>query len=541
MREKFLYMLLAGLAACSREGAGVSLLEENRKIEFSAAVSRAAQGTEEERTPGTYDYAPLVYESGKFDMLTGDPFYGDIHIYHVQDLSRDNGSGEYVLHRVQNGELVPADNSSSWYWLSGVTEAKHLFHAWTMPTDSKKWASGENPEDSNPIVGFFDYQAQHNNGWVDMSMDTKYTDYVNNDEPKGEVREIRYSNLEFFIGAVRGPIKFSEADGVSCESNGKNTVVSLLFRHMVSKILVREIQHIKPDGTKELLNAGTAIDFIMPNMPETAFWTTGVGEGEGDLSTAWDNQVLPHLLPLDDEAYQSSTWEKDGKPFTVKYGVPGKVESGSSFYICPCKFDAKSSDGVGTVGDIEFKYNDRWYYGSLKSLTGLGELKAGECISLILQLKDGSIAGLYPHIVGWTEGTGSSQQHDMPGIYSQSDWKKYVDWMNDYIQMPEGSKPAPPAGLFDEDGNLNLYCDLDLAGYDEEKSQSSATPTLLDLKYSQLDSLLFWKDGELVSAGKLYGNGYEVKTPMPWDSLKGAINEPDNSDEITITYSPRSS
>ena len=62
-------------------------------------------------------------------------------------------------------------------------------------------------------------------------------------------------------------------------------------------------------------------------------------------------------------------------------------------------------------------------------------------------------------------------------------------------------EPQKPAGLFDEKGNVNLYCDLDLT------SASNYTETGL------LDYLM-------TEGNKIIGNGHRLKSATQWDKDK---------------------
>ncbi len=78
-----------------------------------------------------------------------------------------------------------------------------------------------------------------------------------------------------------------------------------------------------------------------------------------------------------------------------------------------------------------------------------------------------------------------------------TDWQRYIDWILECQEAESNGtpKPEPPAGLFDDEGNLNLYCDLDLRGVDNKYAR------LPDVK-----ELLFPEGG-----GQLKGNGHRIK------------------------------
>ena len=153
------------------------------------------------------------------------------------------------------------------------------------------------------------------------------------------------------------------------------------------------------------------------------------------------------------------------------YGVSGKLQRGDAFYIFPCKFSDQNKITKQPFGQIQFKLNNAWYYGTLESITTVKELKAGECISVTLRMKDGTVKGIYPHIDEWS-GPWSGEditQHDRPGIYNETDWQRLIDWLERW--KTNHDEPAPP-GLLDEYGNLNLYGNLNVSGLADKYSQS---------------------------------------------------------------------
>ncbi len=464
MKKAILYLcVLAGLAACTVDDdfSGDFLQDGIHEIAFSGSVTRAVNSEEPE-----------------YDMMTDNPDYGTVHIHHTRNGSFTSGDSQYKdadadqTFKANAGGLDPVkdraddpDENYRWYWDG---ETPHVFHAWTMPTDGEKQGTGDS---------LVTLEAGNRYGTVNLGMEKSY----------GNGK--RLSNLEYFIGSVKGPL--------TMEDNG-STRVTLDFKHLVAKIIVENIRWLQGDGALKELSETEEVKFSMPNMPNKAYWTTGVpafAEGGNDVSNP---ATAPHVLPLDTSGYKVEK-EED-------YGVEGTLKKGWCFYIYPCTFGEKNMAN-NELGEIEFLYNSKWYYGTLASLTGLKKLDAGECISLTLVLEQGKVGGLYPHIVDWSTGSEDVDQHDKPGIYSEDDWKKYIDWLEEYSQ--EENKPEPPAGLFDENGNLNLYCDLDLRGLDD--------------KYKKPDSLKF-PDGK----GKLDGNGHRVKTGddnTNWENLKDYLSD----------------
>ena len=62
-------------------------------------------------------------------------------------------------------------------------------------------------------------------------------------------------------------------------------------------------------------------------------------------------------------------------------------------------------------------------------------------------------------------------------------------------------EPQKPAGLFDDDDNVNLYCDLDLTSM---------------INYTGTDLLDYLAEKE----AKIIGNGHRLKSDIQWDKNK---------------------
>lgn len=478
--------VLAGVAACSRGEEPGTLPDEACGIGFYGSVATRAAAA-----------APPA----RYIPMTDNPYYGTVHVRHTRNgklnidgyadadnqLSFEANAG--LLKPIKDDPATP-DNNYLWYWEKRDTP--HVFHAWTLPTDGTKQGDGEK-------IVTIDEQYPDRFGTVNLSMDKRYEfespeQFEGEDGNKIDVNG-RLSNLEYFIGAVKGPVNMAD--------NG-STNVTLDFKHLVAKIIVADIKHRTSDGALQDVTGSVAF-----NMPNRAYWTTGVPADDGNYDLSEVASVAPHLLALNQTEEEEEKEKKvDFKGYSYEmgvsdYGVSGTLEKGWCFYIYPCEFDATNTEGH-KMGEIEFRLDDSWYYGMLESLTGVKELQAGDCTALTLLLMDGEIRGLYPHIVDWSTDKKEVEHHDRPGIYNEDDWKKYIDWIKECDQSGE-SKPEPP-GLFDKGGNLNLYCDLDL------RNQPS--------QYATPDKLLFPEGG-----GKLAGNGHRVKTTSDWSKFKDNLTD----------------
>lgn len=438
---------------------------EADEIVFSAKVAQAAAAPTRAESTMAEKYTPV------------DDTFGTIYIHHTQDERYSHGKysdmTEDDASYTSSGGILQQQtpDSGCWYW--GGPDKQHLFHAWNLPHDGEKQTgTGE----YQPLVTL---DGDKRLGRVDLSMNKSY-EYKVTDGNMVESTYYRLSNLEYFIGAVCGPLDL--------QTNGSNIAV-LQFKHLVAKIIIERIQYISPDGGVEEVSE---IDFSMPNMPNHAYWTTGVPASEPSYDSKAPKEE-PSLLPLksDDTGFAYTLNQE------TDYGVKGTLKNKSCFYIYPCQFDDVNPFD-SKLGEIEFFCRGSWYYGTLESITTLTELKAGECISLILRLKDGNVSGLYPHINEWGSSDKVATDHDKPGIYSVDDWKRFADYLRECMK---GSSPAPPAGLFDEDGNVNLYCNLDL----------TSMPN-----YTETDLLDYLAEREK----KIIGNGHRLKSDTAWDKEK---------------------
>lgn len=462
------------LAACSREEGDIPSAGAD-EIVFSAKVAQAAAAPTRAESTMAEEYTPL------------DDTFGTIYIYHTQDERYNNGNysdmDEKASYISSGGTLQPQTPvSGCWYW--GGPEKPHLFHAWNLPHD------GEKQTDTGEHQSLVTLNNDNRLGTVDLSMNKKSYEYTVTGDNMAPSTYYRLSNLEYFIGAVCGPLDL--------QTNGSNIAV-LQFKHLVAKIIIERIQYISPDGGVEEVSE---IEFSMPNMPNHAYWTTGVpAPASGPPYVFVAAAKEPRLLPLksDDTGFEYTLDQE------TDYGVKGTLHNKSCFYIYPCLFADVNPLG-SKLGEIEFRCRGSWYYGTLESITTLEGLNAGECISLTLRLKDGNVSGLYPHINEWGSSDKVATDHDKPGIYSVDDWKRFVDYLRELMKWTESgsnpsTKPEPPAGLFDKGGNVNLYCDLDLT------SATNYTDTTL------LDYLL--KNNK-----KVIGNGHRLKSATQWDKDK---------------------
>ena len=461
-----------GLAACSREESDLPA-DGIRPVTFFGQVQDAA--------PETRALAGAEVDP-KYEQITDR--YDTVYIWRTAEARYDqNGYRDMedyaAFSAAVSGELHCVDGNSTWYWNGD----KHmLFHAWTLPAD------GDTPLVSVDASGRF--------GKVnDFSMNKRHPYTIQNGDT---VYFYFRSNLEYFIGAAEGPVT---------DSNNKNTAVRLSFKHLVAKIIVENIFYVNSDNVSIPVDEGVEIPFYMPNMPNNAYWETGVPESGNGWLTDEAKEPKVTIEPPTDSDYP--------KLSETDFGVTGKLLPGDAFYIYPCTFGSENGVTGGKFGDIQFRYNGSWFYGSLETITAVSGLEAGQCIGLTLRLQDGAVKGLYPHIVDWSPSVEKTiPQHDRPGIYDENEWKMFVDWLREW---DKNHGVTPPPGIFADDGNLNLYHYLDLTG--QEDAQYADIGDLLENYFSE-------------KGGKLNGNGHQIMADKQWSNKEGLE---DYIDDLYIT------
>ena len=453
MKKVIIYLsILAGFASCSREDVDLSPAEI-RPILFSGSVENSSSAVTRA--------GESVVEDPKPEAMNGTPDYGTIYIRRTAEEKFEKESfidmDDFQEFRVNVGDLE-CIKGGCWYWNN---PKRHLFHAWNLPTTKGTLKDAPVSGEEKPLVTI---DESHRFGTVDFSMDKRYS-YTIKEQGKDPEKIYFLSNLEYFIGAVAGPL--------SKTSNGGGEYVTLPFKHLVAKIIVKEIKHIEADGS---VPADAPSDWAQ-YMPE-----------EPKVTLESPDNSLPSLEAED-------------------YGVSGKLQRGDAFYIFPCKFSEQNKITKQPFGQIQFKLGNAWYYGTLESITTVKELKAGECISVTLRMKDGTVKGIYPHIENWSDGNREDiTQHDRPGIYNETDWQRLIDWLERRETNP--NVPAPP-GLLDDEGNLNLYGNLNVSELAE--------------KYSQSDLITqYLKDNNV----KLYGNDHRIKMKNSgWSADEDCVDE----------------
>ena len=448
----------AGLAACSREESGLPV-DGIRPITFLGYVQDVA--------PGTRALAGAAVDP-KEEVITDS--YAPVYIQRTAEERYNGGKytdmADFAAFSVPMNGTLKSSDGGVWYWND---DKRLLFHAWTRPKNEK----GDTLVSVDKSKRFGTVE--------DFSMNERHQYIYVQEDGKKDTTYFR-SNLEYFIGAVQGPVT---------ENSNARLSVKLPFKHLVAKIVVVKIMYIHHDGASENLE-NAEISFYMPNMPAKAYWTTGVPESVSEWETYEAKEPKVTIEP----PTVSEDYPRLGE---TDFGVSGKLSPGDAFYIYPCKFSDVNDVTKGKFGDIQFRYNNSWFYGSLETITAVQGLEAGQCLGVMLQLKDGTVKGIYPHITDWSDDQSDLPVHDRPGIYDENEWKMFVDWLCSRDTYPG---LEPPAGIFGEDGNLNLYGNLDLTADG-------------DASYADIGDLLK-KYFDTTEGKKLKGNGHRIKTNKQW-------------------------
>lgn len=266
-------------------------------------------------------------------------------------------------------------------------DAQHKFYAWTQPHKSdgenSKITGGVSMNTENPTTGTVIFGTQAETG------------------------------LETFIVAHEGPISYHEW----------GQYVSLHFYHPVAKIKLNSITHIEADGST---NPITSCTITFPNLAKSATFTaTGYTTEKG-------KEKYPPVLEIIEESTSKGIewkWEKgkgDANDY-VLYVPPFNFSSDNSetpYYEEPSFFIITTSSGT--------------YTGSLTQVNDPTELRAGECLTMNLIVRDGTVSGMYSYITGWnTEEIGTIPQHRVPGIYTQEDAEALLDALQNKRDIPD--------------------------------------------------------------------------------------------------------
>ena len=344
------------------------------------------------------------------NYITVDPYDMD---FHMQMRYKENGLDvdELKTYRIptgQEGRLAIKGSAESAFQWHGLT-SDHYFWGWTMP-----WETIENQTWSRP--------AENVAGNYGAGLEPQTLTFFNSGEDDDDSYE-KYKNNDIYetlIGTKRGPVDYYH--------NGQ--YVSLIFKHLVSKIVVKRLTLFLSDGSIQNDVKGN-ITFL--GMPDQATF-------------------YPH--PDDDgEPVVITTPKRDGE---LTYHIKSDPLSYDYLYVCP-EIDFSQIGFYINITDERYKdYGDHGdYYGSFKNIEFIREagtdfdqgddetiLHAGEMMELNIELYPGLGPGMSVHIKDWsTERSGDAVHHSHPGIYTDSEassFTKTADWDNLYELYGDG-------------------------------------------------------------------------------------------------------
>lgn len=410
MTDKFLYILYSGmvllaLQACADKnlpdegGNGV----EGKEILFHASMQPSSQTNSVSVITRVGDFV----EGGYVEMTSQVWGNWDIHIHHknLSDLSVEE---DEQLYRVASGTqgVLDIEESKKWLWgVSATSSDSHIFQAWTEPNPTGAEAPVVRTDETTGMKTV-DFEAGNKAIWED----SKYIGHY----------------LDFLIGTAAGPVDY--------KTNG--LYVPLYFKRLVSRIRIISIVRVYADGTysKDDIEV-TDIEF--PNMYRTGILDTHAGERQEDTGAA----VFPEVVVTNTIPEQEKGLFVAFEKIYVIYDSTG----GLPIYVPPFNFKEAGKFSIGHYGfnvqGGEKTYNT--YYGDLGAIflnreDHKQELRAGESMDIMLELKDDEITGIYVHIDSWnTESDKDVLQRPRPGIYSDGELLVVRDAIINNKDIPE--------------------------------------------------------------------------------------------------------
>lgn len=289
------------------------------------------------------------------------------------------GIVEYQILSGASGQLQSKADASSLKWQN--SSSPHTFHAWTMPETAPETNDNEYAVNPNEYP-----QKARNPQAIEMNDDGK-TGIVN----FGPRADINNNILEYFVGTKTGPVTHKE-NGLS---------VNMVFRHLVTKVYINHLYHLRSDGTTETLTSDDFLSIYFPDMPQQGIFDSGI-----------DGDVFPSVT-----ANTNSQKGVTSRYYHLFYLPPFKFEDWGRFEVA---VEERSND------TNDYDYVTRTYYGDLKEIaagTGLTELKAGEAMTLDLVLADGKVTGMSVYIRNWNDVSDETvTQQVKKGIYTFEDF-----------------------------------------------------------------------------------------------------------------------
>lgn len=471
MKKKVFYItaILAGatiLTACSKDDLQNNTLDAaNSEIRFTGAIKKQSEilaATRSETLPNPDDYIVLNENNTEF---------GTFYIW--MDIEGNNSYfQQYDINHGEQGSLgVISENNNSRTTLNWKDKtSKHTFYAWTQP----------HVLETGDITGGVEMtQFPSQFGEQDITSPQDITGTVTFGT-NGE------THLEQFIVTQKGPLTY----------NSWGQDVALYFERPISKITLEKVIHIEADGVAQENIELCTLDF--PNMYKTATFKPANFGGNEPVLTGVSKGI-------------TWNWNKE-------------VNDTKSVYVLPFKFGYEDNSNIiqNDPGFFIVTMGDKSYAGTLNSLqiNGAHELKAGECMKLILTIFDGGGVGLGYKIIDWsTSEEKELPQYRIPGVYNEEDAKRLLEALQKAADNP--SSYQFPTGVEDlvvetsEDGatsktyEINLFTHIDWSSI-EDGITTIKIPDNCTLKGNGYNIKLKEGDPSITITGKienLYVNG----------------------------------
>lgn len=372
----YIIMLVAGaviMAACSKDELPNDIPDAaGSEVLFTGAIKKQSEvlaTTRANDIPDPDDYIILNENNKEF---------GTFYIWMDVD-GKSSYFQQYGIVSGEKGSLGVIGDGSKLNWQDKTSN--HTFYAWTQPHVQD--------DETSTITG-----------GVNMQIPEFGTKENSSEKPSGTVTfgTNGETNLEQFIITKKGPISY----------NTWGQDVALYFERPISKIVLDMVIHIDANGV--ISKNIEECSIVFPNMyKEAAFNPFAFG-------------TASLLVGNDEKKGIEWNWEKN------------KNES-NSLYVLPFKFGDDDGDDNSIQNDFGYfivtftnENVTKNYAGSLNSLIidekndTQKELKAGECLKLVLTINDGGGVGIGYQIIDWnTEENEDIYEHRIPGVYNKED------------------------------------------------------------------------------------------------------------------------
>lgn len=409
MASRYIY-IFTGMAmlllqsCCESNISSEDMLDGNEKeILFTATTG----STPSDGTANKVGSRAEEIMKGEYVLMTHDEWgKWDIHIHH-KNITDSSDPKEEQLYHVSSGQQGSLDieDSKKWFWrVSANGSDSHIFQAWTEP----------NPSESGPQV-----VTTNANG-------VKTVDFEAGNETIWDGDKFVGHYLNYLIGTAAGPVDY--------KTNGM--YVPLYFNRLVSRIRIISIIHVYADGSYDSSDINIS-DVEFSDMYRTGTLCTHAGEH------ADGKAVFPEISTEGGEKGLSIVFPNDGKRniYTI-YGAVG----GLPMYVPPFKFKDAGKFSIGHFGSnfqggTEKTYNT--YYADLAEIflnrdDFPQELRAGDNMDIMLELKDDEVSGMYVYISPWnTESDKEVVQHPKPGVYTLAELMDLRKLILEHKEIPE--------------------------------------------------------------------------------------------------------